>query len=781
MKPDVPTFDLFSPRGLRGWGFGVVMHWARVMKVKCPSPWLSWWVGLSLGVASLSAQPTDWRRVSPVLGKGTLYDVTVDSSSRFWAVGHGGAVGVSDDGYRWRAVDSGSTVIFNRVYADESGILIGGEGGLILFSADGQTFSEVRSVDAESNAASAGFATNGAETLAVFSDGSVYRSEDRLTWTAVADGPSAPSLFLTRVIYGGGQYVVVGQKYSNSAVIFTSSDGKAWVEQPTNSLWQTNGSTRLGAVLYQGGRYIVAGNRLGVATSVDGQSWRALREPLISSDASHLAMAYSNGTYFSTPADGKVSRDGVTWAGWERDHNPPDYELIAMAHNGRNLVVTGWDGRIATRGPAGDWTSVSWSSTTYSQTIASGNGVSLLVNWGGDVEMSHDGESWRSASIAGHQVSSPSFAGERFFLRTTSGSGVLWSQDAESWTFTPSDYQGERVVFGDGIWFGMSRDRLYKSGDGLSWISSPLPRISGSHELAWGAGRLVLATSSLWSSEEGERWDEAVTPEPVDAQLVQFGADRFVALSRSGLQGWHSADGENWTPIEWSAAARLIDPEPGFSDLHFAEGIFVATAGSHVFYSSDGVTWSEQIAVLGPQNYGGFRLSYGHNRWMAAASGHIIWASSPTAANVSLSRETELLVSANAGGVAQLTVASVGTDLIYDWYSGWAGDTTTVLSRSDQPTLNVDVGTGGARYWVRVSDGESAVDSETYVVAVASAPAIDLAASRREARAGDLLMISANVSGAPYPLMQWYRGEAGDRTHAGLDVGEHISGLLVAG
>ena len=111
------------------------------------------------------------------------------------------------------------------------------------------------------------------------------------TWELGDSGSTSP---LTKVVYGGGQFVAVG----DAGVILTSVDGSVWATQ-------NSGTTKnLRGVAYGNGLYLVTGEDGTALTSPDGQAWTArnARTGLFISGA-----AYGNGIFVVCGASGTTS------------------------------------------------------------------------------------------------------------------------------------------------------------------------------------------------------------------------------------------------------------------------------------------------------------------------------------------------------------------------------------------------------------------------------------------------------------------------------------------
>jgi serine/threonine protein kinase len=247
-----------------------------------------------------------------------------------------------------------------------------GDGGSIVSSTDGHTWTDRTPSDAAANGVLNGVSWNGREWLAVgyLAGGSgptslVYSSPDGITWANIS--PPDVRANLSSVASDGTDWIVVGTsgdgspdqsgtRHAGPPALFSSADGRSW-----NDHSPTSGLGVLTKVIWAksewvavGGSYATdsfsAGTAPLVLISDDGRSWRDA-SPLgmsgvlmgIGSNGSQLvAVGSSRKTNddFSASALALTSSAGQAWVRSPTDF-PADSFLTDVAWNGRTWTATG--------------------------------------------------------------------------------------------------------------------------------------------------------------------------------------------------------------------------------------------------------------------------------------------------------------------------------------------------------------------------------------------------------------------------------------------------------
>lgn len=160
-----------------------------------------------------------------------------------------------------------------------------------------------------------GVAYGGGVYVAVGESGTIRRSLDGITWSAVTSGTTND---LSSVTYGGGKFVAVGfdPAGSGNGTVLTSTDGSTWVNASAGAgldSWQD-----LRAIIWSGDRFVSCGWYSRLRYSLDlGASFLTTRTRYEDTPA----LAYGRGIYFAAGVDrdaggadiNLVSTDGMNW------------------------------------------------------------------------------------------------------------------------------------------------------------------------------------------------------------------------------------------------------------------------------------------------------------------------------------------------------------------------------------------------------------------------------------------------------------------------------------
>lgn len=193
--------------------------------------------------------------------------------------------------------------------------------------------------------------------------------------------------------------------------------------------------------------------------------------------------------------------------------------------------------------------------------------------------------------------------GNGIYLAIARGTlSVAWSADGEIWEEeTPIPASGANAYdirySGGYFWVSMSTGtNTWRTTDGTNWESVGLPgTISSSFTMVSAAGIYIYQyrssssttnPTSYYFSTDGEVW-EPINMDPVSGRI--WAANElfmFVPDYPSSTDPYKiSTDGRTWTPIEFPVNVRA-------TAFAYANGQYVAVAGTNFLTSPDGVTWA---------------------------------------------------------------------------------------------------------------------------------------------------------------------------------------------
>jgi hypothetical protein len=152
--------------------------------------------------------------------------------------------------------------------------------------------------------------------------------------------------------------------------------------------------------------------------------------------------------------------------------------------------------------------------------------------------------------------------------------------------------------------------------------------------------------------------------------------------------------------------------------------------------------------------------------WDSSAVSHVYGAAACTPPSISVPPSGATI---NAGGSAQLSVMAAGTSpLLYQWFAGFSGDSSTPVSGGTAAMIFVTPGVTTS-YWVRVTGpcapvANSATATVTVVKAVpCSPPQIVMEPRPQTALSGSAVLLTISYIGTA-PGVTWFQGIKGDTT-----------------
>lgn len=223
--------------------------------------------------------------------------------SVYVAVGAGGVMYSSVDGFTWTPINFVVSTDLNAAYYFGGIYLAAGAGGIILYSTDAATWTTTTTGTTNTLYALATNAVN--LSAAVGANGTILTTPNGTTWTPVSSGTTNT---LYGVTYGGGKWVAVGA----GGTLLTSTDGATWQAVASNT------SADLKAVAYGSSTaatgaviYVAVGANGTLVTSPDGVTWTA--QPALGTNTLNAVVFASQFVAVGNGGAIFTSTDGVNW------------------------------------------------------------------------------------------------------------------------------------------------------------------------------------------------------------------------------------------------------------------------------------------------------------------------------------------------------------------------------------------------------------------------------------------------------------------------------------
>jgi hypothetical protein len=538
-------------------------------------------------VASSAAAIDGWAIVGPTtLGRDVI--ALAASPTRFVALTDSSALLWSDDGAVWQRATSLPPVHQVSRLAYGNGLFVGVGNGAVR-SSDGVTWTFRRIPQSAFTAL--GF--NGTRFIAAGATApTVATSTDGVTWTTVNGAPTS---------FGTDAFVVVGNGtalvHGTGTTLLRSTDGVTW---------QTLTSPVAGGRAFWDGAQFVFGGAAGpYYGSPDGVTWTLL--PGFSTEIPRATATLGGAAFYLYDDRVDHGSGAANPGGGVTATSPEAFHAIAATNSG-----------VIAAGDAGAWfryqDAVGWQQLGGASAANGDEGPRVSVEFGGMVLAWTAGNGTVSGPLAGR--------GQIEFVPghlLRSADGVAWSTPVVAAPPAPGAALGNVVVFG-GALYTVSADRLYSSGDGLSWTEVrqfPWPLAT----VAADATTLIVSGSTatemgISSSTDAVNWSnytftnaDAVPFVPV--RIVKTHLDWWAFCSGNGV--WKSADG-----IAWNHFTPLGINNVGSVSAADNRIWFTARNTGLTRWTDDGVSW-----FLSPNH-----LRFGHApvwdgaRWFAVANSY---------------------------------------------------------------------------------------------------------------------------------------------------------------
>lgn len=279
----------------------------------------------------------------------------------------------------------------------------------------------------------------------------------------------------------------------------------------------------------------------------------------------------------------------------------------------------------------------------------------------------------------------------------------------------------------DGSLWGMGSSSSGQLGTSSYQVTTPIFIASSVKRFAAGASHtlFIKKDGTLWAMGDNSE-GQAIGAQSYETPLHQV-ASGVVDVAACGNHTLYvTEDGKLWV-VGSNRSNQISRDHAGFSNVpepvQLAQDVSRVWTGdsASLFLKTDGSLWS--------QGYGNDWNTDGYKSWMlgirpvklatgivsaATTGGHSLFVSiGPMISNPPDNKTIP------AGGSATFTVTALGNGPIsYQWFRGFAGDTTQPLAGATSPEFTTPPSSSPAAYWVRVSNEYGHHDSKTALLAI---------------------------------------------------------------
>lgn len=374
----------------------------------------------------------------------------------FIAVGENGTIRRRSNGASWSAVASGTTEHLNRVryLSSFSGgqFVAVGNSGIVLASSSGDAPWTILNSGTTNDLFDVAANNSG---ILLAGDGELrVRIDDGTSWTDYVNSTSsnAPPDWTYLSAYGtANSWLVAGR----TGLLMESDAGGSWTASPSDSphawLWD---------MTVQNGMAVAVGDLATIQTSLDGILWASEAVPVSRTNTVLLGVGGTSNLLIAAGSDGTVL---LSQAGTTEQTVTNQASGTAISTN-----IT-----VSTFGLV--WTNLTPFTTNSLQGVATGNGLYILTGDAGTIFTSPDGTNWTERSTpAPHFLSGVAIGTDACVAVGASGTLLRSGPDGSSWTAASmgtTDWL-YRVRWLNGLFVAVGQNgSLYTSPDASSWTA----------------------------------------------------------------------------------------------------------------------------------------------------------------------------------------------------------------------------------------------------------------------------------------------------------------------
>lgn len=506
---------------------------------------------------------------------GAFESVVQDPGGVFVAVGDRGLILRSTDGASWSRIRFETFQRFNSVIYGNNQYLVVGDGGMILTSPDGLSWTQ-RASPSGSNILSAAVWTGTQFVVTSFNGDRVLSitSPDGVTWTAQ---PVVTTDRLCAIVSTGSRLVTVG----NTNKVITSSDGIEWTEATVDI-----DSIRLRSLCWTGSKMVMFGvydTQTTVFTSSDGVAW--IREPTKIAGL-YLSVVWTGTELVAVGDDGKiiVSPTGETWTDVPSGTTELLRQVITIDHG--LLAISGT--RILTSTDARKWTTRMAGCPNHLYGVGKAAGKLYAV---GNRRMvtSVDGTFWTWVPTEVNQNLYAVAGCDSQVVAVGQNGLIMTSADGTNWVRPVSGTRAtlRSVVHNDnGYVIVGDSGKVLISTDGTEWIQVTSGTIKPLTAIAWNGSRFIAVGRDTYiSSPDGVLWNGTLMGTTYNLLAVTLHGDLAAAAGSRGTI-MTSLDGTIWTGRSSGTTDSLRAVAAG------GHSIIAAGDSGAICASIDAKTWS---------------------------------------------------------------------------------------------------------------------------------------------------------------------------------------------
>jgi len=431
----------------------------------------------------------------------------------------------------------------------------------------------------------------------------------------------------SRINYGGGKFV--GMTLTGVAV---STNGITWTE--TNILG-TTGSMQF--VDYTNGIWIASANNSSLYTSTDTVTWNAIYGNFTGNAQVNQGI-YANSKYTLVGASATIASATTNLRQWVSANSNFGSSAINSIFYGNSLyVIGGAGGAMSSSTDAVTWTlRTSGFGTSAINEVVYGNGIWVAAGAGGALRSSTDAITWtaRTSSFATSAINGVAY-GAGLFVAVGAGGRMTTSTDAITWNGVATPGFGTSainyVTYTNGLFVAVGAGgRISSSTNGSTWTGVTAGTAAYQAAIYYNGNYIVAgSTGNIWASTDLITWAQRTSNSTSNQfTLVSNGTNQVFAAGTTGFIN-PSTDGVTWSGTTYGNPQQ----NPVYYNAAYGAGKYLVGSNSTSWpVSTDGVTWT---AATGPTSanvliYGaaaGFVMGDGSSLTYASTDA-VTWSSS---------------------------------------------------------------------------------------------------------------------------------------------------------